>query len=216
MIVTYEKNYLDNHSNNKNIEKYNKKVTASSINYFVVFRIGKKYKTINSIKQYQYHVLREGNVINADPRLTKFNKVLIGSENVVDDINKHIYGIKLRSNANLAIEMVLTVNHRFFDNLSPEELDRWIEANIEFLNDNFTGNIINATIHFDETSPHIHVLICPRFYNEDKKRYELSSNKYFGSKEQLRDWQTKYADHMHSKFNNLIRGVRGSPQKQNI
>lgn len=56
-------------------------------------------------------------------------------------------------------------------------------------------------------------MISPRFWNESRRRYELSSNKYFGSKAQLRDFQTKYADHMHKTFNNLIRGVRGSKAK---
>lgn len=64
-----------------------------------------------------------------------------------------------------------------------------------------------------ETAPHIHVLISPRFYNEKRKRYELSSNKYFGTKKDLVNWQTKYADHMHKTFNNLVRGVRGSKAK---
>lgn len=205
--MTYEKTYLDSEID---LDKYNKSTGATPVSYFCVFRIDRKYKTVNSIKQFEIHNLRKREVKNADPERKCLNRILIGSENVVEDVKKHIYGIKLRSNANIAIDMVLTVNHKFFEELPPGELDKWIDWNIEFLKDNFGENCISAILHMDEISPHLHCLISPRLYNKEKKRFELSSNKYFGSKEQLRNWQTKYADHMHSKFNNLIRGVRGS------
>jgi hypothetical protein len=198
------------YSDNNELEKYNKKVTVRSINYFVVFRIDRKYKTVNSIKQFEIHNLRKREVPNADKSRSHLNRILIGSENIVQDIQKYIYGIKLRSNANIAIDMVLTVNHKFFENLPPQDIEKWINANVNFLKENFGSNCVSAILHMDETAPHCHCLICPRFYNENKKRFELSSNKYFGTKVLLRNWQTKYADHMHKEFSNLIRGVSGS------
>lgn len=204
--MTLEKTYSDR----EELEKYNKSTGASPINYFCVFRIDRKYKTLNSIKPYETHNLRKKEVLNADSSKTHLNRILIGSENVVEDIREYIYGIKLRSNANIAIDMVLTVNHKFFEHLAPQDLEKWIDTNIEFLKDNFGDNCVSAILHLDETSPHIHVCVCPKFWCEKRKRYELSSNKYFGSKKQLADLQTKYGDHMHKEFNNLIRGQRGS------
>lgn len=201
-----EKNYSDR----EELEKYNKRVGDYSQRYFVVLRIDRKYKTVDSIRGFEVHNLRKKEVLNANPEKTHLNRILIGSENVVEDVKRHIYGIKLRSNANIAIDMVLTVNHKFFEELPPGDLDKWIEANMDFLNENFGENVISCIAHFDEKSPHCHVLISPRFYNEKRKRYELSSNKYFGTRRQLQDLQTNYADHMHKTFNNLIRGVRGS------
>lgn len=207
--MTYEKNYLDN----QDLEKYNKKVTATQTNYFCVLRIDRKYKTVDSIKGFEIHNLRKKEVPNADPSKTHLNRILIGTENIVDDVKMHIYGIKLRSNANIAIDMILTVNHKFFENLLPQDLEKWIEWNVKFLKDNFGDNVISAIAHFDESAPHLHILLSPKFYSEKRKRYELSSNKYFGSKKMLQELQSKYADHMHSKFNNLVRGVRGSKAK---
>lgn len=208
--MIYEKTYSDR----QDLEKYNKKITgAKPINYFCVFRIDRKYKTVDSIKGFEIHNLRKKEVPNADPSRTHLNKILIGSENVIEDVKKHIYGIKIRSNANIAIDMVLTVNHKFFENLPPGHLEKWIDCNMEFIKDNFGDNCISAILHLDETAPHLHILISPRFYNEKRKRYELSSNKYFGTKQQLKDFQTNYANHMHKSFNNLIRGIRGSKAK---
>jgi hypothetical protein len=201
-------------SDRQDLEKYNKKVTgATPKSYFVVFRIDRKYKTVDAIRGFETHNLRKKEVPNADTSKTHLNRVLIGSENIIDDVKKHIYGIKLRSNANIAIDMIFTVNHKFFEELPPGDLDKWIAANMEFLEENFGENIISAILHMDETAPHIHVLLSPKFYNEDRKRYELSSNKYFGTKAQLRDFQTKYGDHMHKTFNNLVRGSRNSKAK---
>lgn len=206
--MTYEKNCLNN--TDIDLDKYNKHTGVTPVSYFVVFRIDRRYKTVDSIKGFEIHNLRKKEVQNANPGKTKLNKILIGSENVVEDVKKYIYGIKIRSNANIAVDMIFTVNHEFFDKLAPNDLQKWIDWNIKFLKDNFGDNCISAILHMDETAPHLHVLLCPKFWNEEKKRYELSSNRYFGSKKQMRDWQTKYADHMHSKFSNLVRGIKGS------
>lgn len=148
--MIFEKTYSDR----EEIEKYNKKVTGARLtNYFVVFRIDRKYKTVDSIKGFEIHNLRKKEVPNADSSKTHLNKILIGSENIVEDVKNHIYGIKLRSNANIAIDMVLTVNHKFFENLPPQDIEKWVECNLEFLKENFGENCISAVIHFDETSP---------------------------------------------------------------
>jgi hypothetical protein len=204
---------LEKNSYIEELEKYNKSTGATPVSYFCVFRIDRKYKTVDSIKGFEIHNLRQKEVPNADPNKTHLNRILIGSENVVDDVKRHIYGIKLRSNANIAIDMIFTVNHKFFENLPPQDLEKWIDWNLEFFKDNFGDNVISAVLHMDESAPHYHVLVSPRFWNEERKRYELSSNKYFGAKSDLSRWQTKYADHMHKEFNNLVRGVRGSKAK---
>lgn len=148
-----EKNYSDNNGDREELEKYNKRVGDYSARYFVVFRIDRKYKTLDSIRGFEIHNLRKKEVPNADASKTHLNKILIGSENIVEDVRNHIYGIKLRSNANIAIDMILTVNHKFFENLLPGDLEKWIDCNMEFLKENFGDNVISACLHLDETSP---------------------------------------------------------------
>lgn len=191
--------------------KYNKKVIgASRDRYFCVFRVGKKIKDLGQVQSFEKHMQREMNVINADPSQKDKNKILIGDGNVYENVKEYIYGIKIRSNANIAVDLVLSAGNGFYYGMPPQEQEQWIQENIKFIKDNFGDNCLYACLHMDETTPHIHVLIVPRFWDEEKKRYKLQSNKLFDGIEKMRGWQDKYANHMNSKFNNLMRGIRGS------
>lgn len=209
----YQKNYSI--EDNKNLlEKYNKKVTGARANvYFCVFRVGKKIKDLSQVEMFERHMEREMDVYNADPTKKDKNRILIGDKNITENIKRYIYGIKIRSNANIAMDLVLTAGNGFYNSLPAQEKEEWVQENINFLNEHFGENCLYATLHMDETTPHIHALIVPRFYNEKKKRYELSSNRYFDGIEKMRNWQDKYSNHMSKRFNNLIRGVRGSKAK---
>ncbi|NFE74685.1 recombinase [Clostridium botulinum] len=209
----YQKNYSIEDNRNL-LEKYNKKVTGARANaYFCVFRVGKKIKDLRQVQAFEKHMEREMEVYNADPFKKDKNRILIGDKNIYENVKKYIYGIKIRSNANIATDLVLTTGNGFYNSLPPQEKQEWIHENINFLNKHFGENCLYATLHMDETTPHIHALIVPRFYNEKKKCYELSSNKYFDGIEKMRNWQDKYSEHMNKEFNNLIRGVRGSKAK---
>ncbi|KHD14957.1 MobV family relaxase [Clostridium butyricum] len=204
------KNYVHEESSNINLDKYNKHVGDYSQKYFCVFRIGKKIKYMEQVCMFEKHMERDMEVPNADPELSKYNRILIGSKNIQSDVREYIYGIKLRINANIGVDLVLTTGKDFFKNMNEEDKEQWIQENIKFLKENFGGNCIYACLHLDETTPHIHALIVPRFWNQEKNRYELKSNLYFDGIDKMRDWQDKYAKNMKCKFNNLIRGVRGS------
>ncbi len=209
----YQKNYSIEDNRNL-LEKYNKKVSGARANvYFCVFRVGKKIKDLGQVEAFQKHMEREMDVVNADPRQKDKNRVLIGNNNIVENVKNHVYGIKIRSNANIATDLVLTTGNGFYNSLPAQEKEEWVKENINFLNEHFGENCLYATLHMDETTPHIHALIVPRFYNNEKNRYELSSNKYFDGIEKMRTWQDKYSNHMNKKFSNLIRGIRGSKAK---
>lgn len=207
------RNYAHEESSNINLDKYNKHVGDYSQKYFCVFRIGKKIKSMEQVCMFEKHMERDMEVPNADPELSKYNKILIGSKNVQADVKNYIYGIKLRSNANIGVDLVLTTGKDFFKNMNEQDKEQWIKENIKFLKDNFGDNCVYACLHLDETTPHIHALIIPKFFDEEKKRYKLQSNIYFDGKDKLRDWQDKYSKHMNKRFNNLIRGIRGSKAK---
>jgi hypothetical protein len=197
-------------------EKYNDKVEgATAAKYFCVFRVGKGIKTLNQVAMFEKHMERDLNVPNADIERTRYNRIFIGDKNVTQNVKEYIYGIRTRLNGNIANDLILTAGNGFFNNLSPHDKERWIQANVDFVKKNFGDNCIYMCLHLDETTAHFHNLIVSKFYDENKKKYKLQSNKYFGSKEKLRDWQDKYYDYMHNtaKFNNLIRGVRGSKAK---
>lgn len=210
--ITDERSTYSN-SGRYELEKYNKHVGDYSSKYFCVFRVGKKIKNMEQVCMFEKHMERDMEVPNADPELSKYNRILIGSKNVQTDVKSYIYGIKLRSNANIGVDLVLTTGKDFFKNMNEEAKEQWIQENIKFLKENFGDNCIYACLHLDETTPHIHALIVPKFFNQEKNRYELKSNFYFDGTDKMRDWQDRYAQHMSGRFNNLTRGIRGSKAK---
>lgn len=209
-----EKKEYISYENDFNMDQYNKHVGNSiKERYFCVFRVGKKIKDIGQVQALEKHMERQIEVFNADPANRDKNMILIGDKNITQNVKNYIYGIKLRSNVNIARDLVLTSNNDFFKELTKEQQELWIKENIKFLKEQFGDNCLYACLHLDETTPHIHALIVPRFWNEEKKRYELSSNVYFDGKLKMQNWQTQYANHMSKEFNNLMRGVKGSKAK---
>lgn len=197
-----------------NENKYNKHTgVSSSKKYFSVFRVGKKIKSINQFKAIEKHMEREIEVENANPELSKYNRILIGDRNIYENAINHIEGIKIRKNANLGVDLVLSTGNGFFENMFDCKKEQWIKQNIKFLKNNFGDNCIYASLHVDETTPHIHAIIVPKFWDDEKKCYKLQSNRYFDGIDKMKNWQDKYSDYMNEKFSNLIRGIRGSKAK---
>ena len=172
---------------------------------FAIFRVSeKKYKSINDIKGYERHVERLQPTLNAN-RLIE-NIRLVGTASIVKNVQEYIKGIKLRSNAVLAREVLLTASPEFMQTATKEVKKQWIAANLEFLKNEFGDNIIYSTGHLDEKSLHISSLMVPRFENE--KGYLLANRRYFNGKQALSEWQDKYSEAM--KPFGLCRGIKWS------
>lgn len=175
---------------------------------YAVFRINEnKIKNIKQIKHYQAHMNREKETLNADETRTIFNRQLIGTSDIYKDFKNHISGTTNRSNCNLAHEIILTASKGYFDNVTIEQKEMWIDANIKFLQKYFGDSCINAILHMDETSPHLHCLIS----NRTKDRWgrdTINNSVFFDGAAKLRKWQDDYSAAM-SQFN-LSRGIRFS------
>lgn len=177
---------------------------------YCIFRVGEKYKTINSIKGFEGHMERTFNTPNANISNRSKNKILIGDKNILENVQEYIQDIKLRKNGVVARDLLLTASPEFFKNRGQEDIDHWIDINIKFLKDNFGDNIRYAVAHLDELTPHIHCLLVPRFKDEKRDRYKLSNNKYFDGRDKLSAWQDKYADFITNVYSDLKRGTKGS------
>jgi len=201
-------------------KKANRRYSAGK-SYFTVFRVGDKFKhnpyetnlNIQNLRRFQFHSNREGNTPNADPNKKHLNQVLIGSENVTEDVYAYLEGVKIHKNSVIAREIILSAGNGFWDNLSDYDREKWINANYKFLKDNFGDNCVYAVLHMDETTPHIHALIVPVFFNK-KNIPVLNNSFYFGSKEKLSNWQDIYTEAMTREFGNYFkRGIKGSKAK---
>lgn len=184
--------------------------STNSSHFYAIFRIGKKHKEMLCIRNFEKHMERNMDVKNADKNIK--NEILIGNGNVTKNVKEYIKDIKLRKNAVIARELLMTASPDFFKGLMPGELDHWKNDNVKFLKDNFGENCLYATLHKDEKTWHIHALIVPKFINK-KGQPILSNTRYFDGIDRFREWQDNYAKSMQQHFKCLNRGIKYSKMK---
>lgn len=181
---------------------------------YCILRFSDKYYSIKEVKSFEGHMTRTFNTINADETRIKNNEILIGTKDIVKDVEKYIEGIPLRSNGVLGREIMLTASPEFFKGRSYGGIKKWAKANIDYLQEQFGTNIIHAVLHMDETTPHLHCLLIPRFEaKRGKSKYRLCDRDYFGEKNSYSKYQDSYAEYITEKFPILHRGMKGSKAK---
>ena len=202
----------------KYLQKKANKRYSSDARFFTVFRVGEKFKnnpdanniTIEGLAKFDRHSNRKGKVLNADPMKKELNRILIGSENVTEDVMMYLEGVKMRNDSVIARELVLSAGNGFWNKLNDEDREKWIDANHQFLKKYFGDNCVYAVLHMDETTPHIHALIVP-VMNNKRGLPHLNNSFYFGTTEKLSEWQDRYTEAMSKDFQNIFkRGIRGS------
>lgn len=109
---------------------------------------------------------------------------------------------KRRKDAVLAIEFVVTASPEWFAKATPEEYAQWIEKNSTWLQQELGANFVQAVLHEDEKTPHIH---C---YASCLVDGSLNFAKMYGSPSKLVKLQDRYALAM--KQFGLKRGEKGS------
>lgn len=111
-------------------------------------------------------------LINGQKKIDYNEKInMVIEENVTS-------GKKIRKDAVRLAEFLITSDKEFFEKISPQDQKRYFETAYEFLADRYgEKNLIYATIHNDEKTPHMHVGFVP--VTEDGR---LSAKDFFGQK----------------------------------
>ena len=137
-----------------------------------------------------------------EDRKRKFNTMLDSLRNVVAD------------------ELLFTATNRFFKNMSNEDLMKWANTCMEFVYKDLgytKEQVLHATVHLDEKTPHIHCVVVPLVKKFDKRtnteRYTISKKQYIRDKIHLSELQDKYHARLVSKGYDLERGIKGSDRK---
>lgn len=108
---------------------------------------------------------------------------------------------------NMFDEFVFSASPDFFNGMSKEDIIKYFKDNIKILKTHFfkvEGSIVSAVIHFDEKTPHCHVLAIPMIEEqkiikrgkekgkivEGQKKISLSHDKILGTKEKCRRLQS--------------------------
>ena len=149
-----------------------------------------------------------------DTSLSELNYDLVNrTDNYKKDIEKFINENKsttraVRKDAVLINEWIITSDRKFFENLSDEDTKKFFISAKEYFAENFgEENIRYATVHLDESTPHLHMGIVP--FDKDKK---LSAKRVF-NREALRNVQEDLPKLLQEKGFDIERGLEGSDRK---
>lgn len=147
------------------------------------------------------------------PGMDIFNVTLKESSNWLQDINKEIQaaGAKTRANSVLALDTLYTASPEFFQGKTNEENDRFFRDCLKF-HENHFGHIISAVVHYDETTPHLHVISVPL-----TKDGRLSARDVIGNKSKMSKTQDSFFKQIGRGYG-LERGIHmdGQEKKQHI
>ena len=181
----------------------------------------KKYHTFTQSAWIEKHVTRAIESANVNKRFSHLNRVVIGSEQICDDIRKHLehHSItKLRKNGVLMIEFVLSVSPSFFKQAdgtyrpdANERLKAWTRASRDWLLKEFGTNCLSAILHLDEQTPHLHAICVPVSRSLNKKGevvHRLNARGILGGRDKLSRLQDSYAGALAPL--SIKRGKRGS------
>lgn len=175
-----------------------------------------KMKSENLIGIGNHNQRKTENHSNKDIDITKsdLNYDLVNlTENYKTDIENFINKNKsssraLRKDAVLINEWIVTSDKKFFKNLSEKEIKDFFVSTKEYFGNVFgEENIRYATVHLDESTPHLHMGIVP--FDKDKK---LSAKRVF-NRESLRNVQDNLPKYLQEKGFEIKRGLEGSERK---
>jgi hypothetical protein len=172
----------------------------------------KKLKTMGNVGGVCAHHSRTRQTPNADPLRTPENIWLAGKPaSLVDTLTDRLRDIRVRKNAVIAVEFLLTASPEYFRQIKSEygeyDINKVQEFNqhaMTWLVNTFKAeNILSAVCHFDEATPHVHAVIIP----VDPKG-KLNSTYWFDGRKKLSDLQDSFSEAV--KPIGLNRGIKGS------
>ncbi|EJO5349563.1 plasmid recombination protein, partial [Clostridium botulinum] len=139
--------------------------------------------------------------------LVNENKINL-SKKVFDLIEKRRESEKaIRKDAVLLDEFIISSDRDFFKNMNEDEIKKFFETSKQFFAERYgEENIISANVHLDETTPHMHLDVCPL------RNGRLQSKNIFNRSE-LRNIQEQLPKVLNENGFEIERGLKGSTRK---
>lgn len=109
---------------------------------------------------------------------------------------------KIRSDAIKHVDGIVTSDNDFFKDMNQDQQKKYFQDSFKFLENEYgKENILYATVHFDEKTPHMHFGVVP--LTEDGR---LSAKDVIGNKKALTQFQDRYHHFIQEKGFQLERG----------
>ncbi len=167
---------------------------------FAIMRCS-KLKSLGNVAASLEHCFRTRDTPNADPDKTKDNyNFRAGSYDAAYAKIKNLLPEKRRKDAVICVEYVMTASPDWWRYADKAAREKFCRNSIEWLEDKYgKENVVVATIHNDETTPHLSAFVVPL------KDGKLNAKSFIGSRSLLQQDQTSYAAKV-----GLTRGIMGS------
>lgn len=152
----------------------------------------------NLVKDYKKEY-EEKQLTTREDRRKSFDKMLDDSNSVVAD------------------ELMFTSDNEFFKNMSKKDIKKWADTCMDFVYKDLgytKEQVLYATVHTDEKTPHLHCVVVPLIKKFDKRtnaeKYTISKKHYMKSGAYISELQDKYWQRMNDKGFKLERGIKNS------
>ena len=110
---------------------------------------------------------------------------------------------KIRTDAVKHIDGLITSDSEFFNNQAPEDIKQFFEHAKIFLEEEYgKDNLLYATVHLDEKTPHMHYGVVP--ITTDGR---LSAKEVVGNKKALTEFQDRFNEYLNKSGYDLERGL---------
>lgn len=196
-IGSHNKREKESYKSNPDIKK------EDSINNIELIKCNKKYreKFYEITKEYK----KEHDEKMKNTRKDRYKSF----DQMVDD-----------SKSCVADEMVFTSDPEFFKDMTKDEILKWANTCMEFVYNDLgytKEQIVHATIHMDEKTPHLHCVVVPLVKKYDKRankeKYSISKREYIKDKIHLSVLQDKNHERLTQAGLKLERGEKGTGTK---
>lgn len=139
---------------------------------YAILRV-ERLETYKDVDNATEHGRRADSGTHYDPARTALNRHWLGTERVAEPVDwgraikdaVRDQQLHVRGNGAVAAELLLAASPDFFigedGEIDAEKLDRWLEANLAWLDQRFPGMVLAVRLDLDEASPHLAVLVLP-------------------------------------------------------
>ncbi|MGG3157910.1 MobV family relaxase [Priestia megaterium] len=183
-----------------------------------IIRMQKFHK--DAILGIQKHNQREGE--NSQNKDIDSNKTMLNYDFVNEDKIKYHEEIKkmtatrvkrkIRNDAVLVAEFFVSASPEYMHAMSPDEQRKYFEASLDHIAGKYgQQNILYATVHNDESTPHMHVGFVP--ITEDRR---LAAKDYFHGKTKIRRIQDDFHNYMNKRGYDIERGEPSELQHKSV
>ena len=138
-------------------------------------------------------------------------------ETMRDDRKRSFKQMVDDSNNVVADELLFTSDLDFFKNMSKKQIRKWADTCMDFVYEDLgykKEQVLHATIHLDEKTPHLHCVVVPLIKKFDKRtnteKWTISKKQYIKDKAHLSTLQDKYYERLINNNFDLERGIKNS------